>query len=157
MKKTTKIYLFSIVFTLLVGGISGLLIRDGINAYDANIIKPPLTPPNLVFPIVWSILYLLMGIGIARILTIDGPQRLKTRTLLVYIAQLFFNFCWSLIFFNAQAFLFAFIWLIALWILILIMILLFAKQSKWAAWLQLPYLIWVSFAGYLNLGVWILN
>ena len=98
-----------------------------------------------------------MGIGIARILTIDGPQRLKTRTLLVYIAQLFFNFCWSLIFFNAQAFLFAFIWLIALWILILIMILLFAKQSKWAAWLQLPYLIWVSFAGYLNLGVWILN
>ncbi|MBC5786993.1 TspO/MBR family protein [Clostridium facile] len=157
MKKTTKIYLFSIVFTLLVGGISGLLIRDGINAYDANIIKPPLTPPNLVFPIVWSILYLLMGIGIACILTIDGPQRLKTRTLLVYIAQLFFNFCWSLIFFNAQAFLFAFIWLIALWILILIMILLFAKQSKWAAWLQLPYLIWVSFAGYLNLGVWILN
>ena len=157
MKKTTKIYLFSIVFTLLVGGISGLLIRDGINAYDANIIKPPLTPPNLVFPIVWSILYLLMGIGIARILTIDGPQRLKTRTLLVYIAQLFFNFCWSLIFFNAQVFLFAFIWLIALWILILIMILLFAKQSKWAAWLQLPYLIWVSFAGYLNLGVWILN
>ncbi|PWM98524.1 MAG: tryptophan-rich sensory protein [Massilioclostridium sp.] len=157
MKKTTKIYLFSIVFTLLVGGISGLLIRDGINAYDANIIKPPLTPPNLVFPIVWSILYLLMGIGIARILTIDGPQRLKTRTLLVYIAQLFFNFCWSLIFFNAQAFLFAFIWLVILWILILIMIWLFAKQSKWAAWLQLPYLIWVSFAGYLNLGVWILN
>lgn len=157
MKKTTKIYLFSIVFTLLVGGISGLLIRDVINAYDANIIKPPLTPPNLVFPIVWSILYLLMGIGIARILTIDGPQRLKTRTLLIYITQLFFNFCWSLIFFNAQAFLFAFIWLIALWILILIMILLFAKQSKWAAWLQLPYLIWVSFAGYLNLGVWILN
>ena len=157
MKKTTKTYLLSIILTLLIGGLSGFLIRDGIAAYDANIIKPPLTPPNLVFPIVWSILYLLMGIGIARVLTTDGAKRVQNRALIVYALQLFFNFCWSLIFFNAQAFLFAFIWLMVLWIMIIVMIYLFAKQSKWSALLQLPYLIWVSFAGYLNLGVWILN
>lgn len=97
-----------------------------------------------------------MGIGAVRIyLSPESPERNKA--LNIYIAQLIVNFFWSLIFFNAQAFLLAFFWLLILWILVLWMILLFRKVDSPAAKLQIPYLLWLSFAAYLNLGVWYLN
>lgn len=110
----------------------------------------------MVFPIVWTILFALMGIGIARIYR-SPASKARSRSLLLFLAQLAFNFFWSIIFFNFQNFGLAFVWLIALWLLILWMILSFRKADPVAAWLQIPYLLWVTFAAYLNLGVWMLN
>jgi len=118
--------------------------------------KPPLSPPPLAFPIVWGVLFVLMGVGAARAY-LSGPSRERTCALRVFFLQLAFNFCWSLIFFNLLNFGLAFIWLIVLWALILWMIFAFYKLDRPAAWLQIPYLGWATFAAYLNLGVWILN
>ena len=98
----------------------------------------------------------MMGIGAARIYLAPASGD-RSRSLLLFLVQLAVNFFWSIIFFNLQAFGFAFVWLILLWVLILLMILSFRKVDKLAAWLQIPYLLWVSFAAYLNLGVWLLN
>jgi tryptophan-rich sensory protein len=109
-----------------------------------------------LFPIVWGILYALMGIGAARIsMTPPSPER--SQGLNLFIAQLVVNFFWSLIFFNAQAFGFALLWLVLLWVLVLWMILTFRKTDPLAAWLQIPYLLWLTFAAYLNYSVWQLN
>ena len=151
-----KTYAFWIALAEAVGALSGWLSRDGRKIYNASITQPPLSPPPFVFPIVWGILFALMGISSARIYT--SPQsRERNRGLNIYIAQLIVNFFWSLIFFNAQAFAFAFFWLLLLWILVLWMILIFYKIDPLAAKLQIPYLLWLSFAAYLNLGVWYLN
>lgn len=154
-QKPWQVYAFWIILTEIIGVIAGLLTRQGVQNYQ-SVIKPALTPPNLVFPIVWSVLYALMGIGAARIaLSPASPQ--KQLALGVYLIQLAFNFLWSLFFFNAQAYGFSFFWLIALWILILVMIYSFSQIDPVAAWLQIPYLLWVGFAGYLNYMVWMLN
>ena len=139
-----------------VGGISGWLSRDGMKYYSSYIAQPPLSPPPIVFPIVWGVLYALMGISAARI-WLSEPSKARSMGLNVFIAQLVLNFFWSLIFFNARAFGFAFFWLLALLGLTVWMILLFRKTDLLAAWLQIPYLLWLSFAAYLNLGVWYLN
>ena len=155
-KHTWKQYAFWILFTEAVGALSGWLSRDGIKLFNDSIAQPPLSPPPIVFPIVWGILYALMGISAARIrMSPQSPARNQGMNL--YIAQLILNFFWSLIFFNAQAFGFAFIWLLLLWALVLWMILTVQKVDPAAAWLQLPYLLWLTFAAYLNLGVWYLN
>ncbi len=149
-----KPYLFFIIGTLLVGFISGLLTSNSMDNFD-TINKSNLTPPNYIFPIVWTILYTLMGISMA-IVYQKSPKERKD-TLLIYGLQLFFNFYWSIVFFNLQAYLFAFIWLLLLLSLIIVMIVKFYKIDKTAAYLQIPYLIWVTFAGYLSLMVYILN
>ena len=157
MKKTQwKTYGFWIISTELVGALSGWLTRDGTQLYSTSIAQPPLSPPSLAFPIVWSILFALMGIGAARIY-LSPASNARSQGLLRYFLQLAFNFFWSIIFFNFQKFGFAFLWLLVLWFLILRMILSFRKADPLAAWIQLPYLLWVTFAAYLNLGVWILN
>lgn len=151
-----KTYAAWILFTEAVGVLSALLTREATEIYSMMIEKPPLSPPGAVFPIVWSILYALMGIGAARIyLAPPSPQR--SRGLKLFLLQLMFNFFWSIIFFDLRAFGFAFAWIIILWVLILLMILSFRKTDPLAAWLQLPYLLWVTFAAYLNFGVWLLN
>ena len=155
-RKNWKHYLFYILLTEAVGIIAGLLIREGTKIYADTIIKPPLSPPAILFPIVWSILYALMGIGAARI-SLCPPSAQRKRALYLYAAQLAFNFFWSIIFFRFQAFGFALIWLLILWALILWMILAFRKLDTLAGGLQIPYLLWVSFAGYLNAGVLLLN
>ena len=139
-----------------VGGISGFLTREGSQFYSQTVAKPPLSPPSLVFPIVWGGLFLLMGIGGAKIYA-ASPSPARTRSLKLFAAQLVFNFFWSIIFFNLRNYGLAFLWLLVLWGLILGMILAFRQVNRWAAWLQVPYLLWVTFAGYLNLGVWMLN
>ena len=155
-KNTWKPYLFGILFTEAVGGLAGLLTREATEIYNSTIVKPPLSPPAIVFPIVWAILYALMGIGAARVWMAPlSPAR--TRSLRLFLLQLAFNFFWSILFFNFQAFGLAFFWLAVLWILILRMILSFYEVDRPAAWLQLPYLLWVLFAAYLNFGVWKLN
>ena len=157
MKKVSwKPYIVWILFTEAVGALSGWLTREGTEIYNATIEQPPLSPPSIVFPIVWGILFALMGIGAARIYMAPASGA-RSRSLLLFLIQLAFNFFWSIIFFNFQAFGFAFIWLILLWFLILMMILSFRKVDKLAAWLQIPYLLWVTFAAYLNFGVWLLN
>ncbi|MBR5094514.1 MAG: tryptophan-rich sensory protein [Oscillospiraceae bacterium] len=154
--RSWKTYAAWILGTEAVGGLAGLLIRNGVKYYEANAVKPALTPPSIVFPIAWGILYALMGIGAARIdLTPPSPGR--RRSLRLYLLQLAFNFFWSILFFALRAYGISFLWIAALWVLIVRMCLSFWDQDKAAAWLQLPYLLWVLFAAYLNLGVWKLN
>ena len=155
-KGTWKIYAFWIILTEAVGALSGFLTREGTEIYKETIVKPPLSPPAILFPIVWAILYALMAIAVART-QLKGKSTLQERCLLIYILQLAFNFCWSIYFFNFQAFGFALIWLMVLWGLIIWMALSFRKVDKAAAWLIVPYLLWVTFAAYLNAGVYLLN
>lgn len=157
MKKSNwKVYAFWIVLAEAVGALSGWLTRKSVKIYNATVKQPPLSLPSIVFPIVWGILFALMGIGAARIYLAPASNA-RSRSLLLFLVQLAFNFFWSIIFFNLQAFGVAFLWLIVLWVLILLMILSFRKVDKPAAWLQIPYLLWVTFAAYLNFGVWMLN
>ena len=145
-----------ILFAEAAGGLSGWLARDGMAVYRTELLKPPLSPPGVVFPIVWTILFALMGIGAARI-SLSPASPARTRGLGLFLVQLAFNFSWSLIFFNLRRFGFALLWLTALWLLILWMTLSYRRVDRLAAGLQIPYLLWVAFAGYLNLGVWMLN
>ena len=154
--KPWKIYIFWILLAEAVGALSGWLSRDGFQIYSDTVRQPPLSPPSWVFPIVWTILFALMGIGAARIrLSATSPERNKSMNL--FLAQLTVNFFWPLLFFNAQAYGFAFLWLLLLWRLVLAMILQFRRVDPPAAKLQVPYLLWLSFAAYLNLAVWYLN
>ena len=155
-RHTWKPYLGWILLGEAVGALSGWLTRNDTALYAQSILKPPLSPPAVVFPIVWAILFALMGIGAARIY-LAPPSPARTRGLVIFLVQLGFNFLWSIIFFHFQAFGLAFLWLLALWALILWMILTFRKVDRPAAWLQIPYLLWVSFAAYLSFGVWRLN
>ncbi len=151
-----KTYAFWIGLAEAVGALSGWLSREGSRTFSETAAQPPLSPPAILFPIVWGILYLLMGIGAARI-SLSPPSGERSRGLNLFIVQLVVNFFWSLIFFNAQAYGFALIWLVLLWVLVLLMILSFRKTDPLAAWLQIPYLLWLTFAAYLNAGVCYLN
>ena len=151
-----KSYVFWILLSEAVGIIAGLLTSGGVEAYGMSVVKPLLTPPAIVFPIVWTILYALMGIGTARVAA--APEsRGRSAALNVFVIQLIVNFFWSLIFFNARAFGLAFLWLLVLYALVIGMIVCFMKVDKWAGLLQIPYSLWLLFAGYLNLGIWLLN
>ena len=154
--KTWKPYVISAAIALAVGLLSGFLSMEGMRLYEEMAIKPSLTPPGWVFSVVWTILYALMGISAARI-WLAPESKDRSSGLNLYVVQLVVNFFWSLLFFNAQVYGLAALWLILLWILVLLMILEFSKVDKLAAWLQIPYLIWLTFAAYLNLSVWFLN
>lgn len=142
--------------TEAVGALAGFLTREGTKLYNQRIVKPPLSPPPIVFPIVWALLYALMAYGAARVY-LTKPSAERSRSLRLYLIQLAFNFFWSILFFNLEAFGAAFVWLAALWALILMTLISFRRVDRTAAALQYPYLLWVLFAGYLNLGVWMLN
>lgn len=156
MKKMNPwVYVIAVVLTEAVGVLSGLLSREGMEAFE-SVRQSALTPPAIVFPIVWTILYALMGIGAARVYEAP-PSQNRSRGFWLFVFQLIFNFFWSLFFFNMQAFGFSFLWLVALWILILLMTLNFYQSDRPAGVIQIPYLVWVAFAGYLNFTVWQLN
>lgn len=157
MKKAAwKSYVFWTVLAEAVGLLSGLLSRDGTSIFGETALQPPLSPPAILFPIVWTVLYALMGIGAARVsMTPDSVDRSKGLNL--FVVQLIVNFFWSLIFFNAQAYGFAFLWLILLLVLVVWMTFTFRKTDPLAAALQIPYILWLLFAAYLNYGVWKLN
>ena len=147
-----KRYLFWIALAEGVGTLAGWLTRDGVASFGEVFIQPALTQPSWVFPVVWGILYALMGVSAARVAATE-----KRLGLNLFILQLAVNFFWPLLFFNAHAFGFAAIWLGLLWVLVLLMILRFRKADPLAAVLQIPYLLWLTFALYLNLAVWRLN
>lgn len=142
-----------IALPLAVGGLSALLTRGSMETFQ-SLNKPTLSPPGWLFPVAWTVLYILMGIASYLVLTSGKPNR---SALTVYGIQLVFNFFWSIIFFNLEAYLFSFIWLIILWILIFITMIMFFRISEPAGYLLLPYLLWVTFAGYLNWSIYLLN
>lgn len=155
-RKTVIIYVIGALIAIAVGALSGILTMGNMDLYAQGIIKPPLAPPGWLFPVVWTILYALMGLGSA-IIWLEAPSAERNKALNLYVAQLTVNFFWSLIFFNAQAFGFAALWLILLWVLVVLMIWRFWKVNRTAALLQIPYLTWLTFAAYLNIAIWILN
>lgn len=151
-----KKLIVSILIPLAVGGAAALIANGSFKDFEA-LNKPPLAPPAWAFPAAWTLLYILMGIAAYLVYCSEKyPGRIE-RALTFYAVQLFMNFCWTLIFFNLKLYLAAFIWLVLLWGAIAGPALLFRFISKPAGWLMLPYLAWVTFAGYLNLGVYILN
>ena len=157
MWQKIKPYVVSIALSLGVGTLAGFLTKDSMSLYG-EIIQPPLSPPSILFPIVWTLLYILMGVSAAMIYTDKtAPARQKETALTVYAASLIVNFFWSIFFFNLRAFFLSFVWLLLLFVLILYTIRLYHRINRVAAYLQIPYAAWVAFAGYLNLAIWILN
>ena len=151
-----KRLIICLAIPLVVGGAAGLLTMNSMEAFEA-LNQPPLSPPGWLFPVVWTVLYVLMGIASYLVSVSDAPQEEKARALWTYGIQLAFNFLWPIAFFNLKWYLFAFLWLVILWILILITALRFGRIRKPAGYLLVPYLLWVAFAGYLNLGIYLLN
>ncbi len=156
MKIIKEKIIISILIPLVVGVVSALLTRNAMMTFQM-VNKPPLSPPGWLFPVVWVILYVLMGIA-SYIVCQQGKEKPEViRALETYGVQLVFNFFWSIFFFRLKWYGFSFVWLVVLWILILSMVNQFRKINVFAAVLIIPYLIWVSFAGYLNLGIALLN
>ncbi len=156
MPKSKKTLVVCLLFPLIAGGISGFLTRNGMETF-AYLNKPPLSPPGIVFPIVWTVLYLMMGLASWLVLTSgERPEQIR-QALFFYVVQLIVNVLWPVFFFSLGWYLFSFFWLLLLFVLILVVIWLFSDLSQTAAWLMVPYLIWTVFAGYLNLGVYLLN
>jgi tryptophan-rich sensory protein len=151
-----KVFAFWIGLSVAVGLLSGFLSRPGMEEFGQTVRQPPLSPPAFLFPVVWTVLYVLMGVGAARI-RLHAPSPLRNQGINLFIAQLAVNFFWSPIFFVARCYPLAFLWLLLLWGLVAWMFLSFRKLDQLAARLQLPYLIWLTFAAYLSAGVWVLN
>ena len=146
----------SIAIPLLIGLLASLLTMNSMQVFN-TVNKPPLSPPAILFPIVWTILYILMGISYYLVVDSEAQQEDIQKATRIYGLQLVVNFLWPTFFFNFQWYLFSFIWLLLLWGVVLIMILRFSTVSKIAAWINIPYLIWLTFAAYLNLGIFLLN
>lgn len=157
LKRNFKIFGISILIPLAIGGLSALLTRNGMDIYS-DVKMPPLTPPSWLFPVVWGILYVLMGISSALVWKFQSRNQQKAADgLLFYAGSLIFNFFWSIIFFNLRWFLFAFLWLAVLLFLIIRTVLAYRYVSPLAAKLQIPYILWVTFAGYLTFAIWLIN
>ena len=156
MKEKIKSYAFFILSAVAVGGLSAFFTRNNMDINN-DVLMPPLSPPPIVFAIVWSLLFILMGISAAMVYNTDTERNLKQSALITYTLSLIVNFSWNIIFFNLRAFGFAFFWLLLLLFLIVLTILKYYKINKVAAYLQIPYAVWVSFAGYLTLCIWWLN
>ena len=155
MKINVKQLLIALAIPLAVGGLAALL-SGGMADYRI-LNQPPLSPPGWVFPIVWTILYLLMGYSSYRVYAAGKAQAFTKRALAFYATQLFLNFLWPIVFFAFGWYLAAFFILIALWLFILLTLRSFTVIDETAGDLLIPYLLWVTFAGYLNLGVYFLN
>ena len=153
--KKYKALIISIAISLGIGALSSLFLGGDTKEYYMSLSRPPLSPPSIVFPIVWTILYILMGIS--AYLVYKSNCKEKNTALILYGVQLFINFMWTILFFKLHLMLFSFIWLL---LLIFVLILLFKKFyscSKIAAYLLITYILWCMFAAYLNLGIFILN
>ena len=149
-----KKLLFYIITTILIGTIPSIFVFKSMNVYN-SLNRPPFSPPSIVFPIVWTILYMLMGISIYIIM--QSKRKLKKNAKLIYYIQLITNALWSPIFFGFEEYFLAFLWILMLIVFVITMILTFYKIRKKAAYIQIPYLLWLLFASYLNFGVFVLN
>ena len=149
-------YLFWIMFTEAVGITAGFMTRGDVEIYASSIAKPFLSPPALLFPIVWTVLYALMGVSAARIYAAQKSQE-RTKCLWLFMVQLGINFAWCFVFFTLRMFLAASLCLAVMVVLVVMMCVYFRKVDALSAYLQIPYVVWLVFAEYLSLGVYFLN
>ena len=156
MKINYKTLAGAIAFPLAVGGLAALLTMSSMQKFAA-LNQPPLSPPGWLFPVVWSLLYILMGIASYLVIRSDVSMDEKSNGLKLYVAQLGVNFLWSILFFCFGLYSFSFVWLLLLLALVVFTAYSFFKIDRRAAYLLLPYIAWILFAGYLNLGIAILN
>lgn len=156
LKINLKKLLICILIPLIAGGLSTLTVGSDIKIYG-TVIQPPLAPPSWLFPLVWTLLYILMGISLYLVRSSNADDYSVKSATAVFAVQLFLNFIWSPVFFKMRLFLAAFFILTALLVAVIVMTVRFYKISKPAGLLQIPYIIWLAFAGYLNIGIYILN
>ena len=154
MKTNLKALFIAILIPLAVGGLSALISMGGM---DAELPSVPLMPPGWVFPVVWTVLYVLMGISSYLVWQSGAPEESKVRAFGVYALQLFVNFAWPILFFNLRLFGLSFAWLVLLFVLVLVTAVRFGRINKAAGWLFVPYLLWLVLAGYLNLAIAVAN
>ncbi len=154
VKINWKRLILALAVSIGAGVLSWLLTGDSMEMYG-ELRKPPLSPKGQVFPVVWTILFILMGIASYIVCETRDDDRIEA--LILYGVQLFVNIGWSVIFFNFAALWLAFVWLMLLWILIIFTIWRFFHVNAAAAWLMVPYLLWVTFAAYLNIAIAIIN
>lgn len=145
-----------ILFPLAIGAIASFLTQESMMYYNV-LIKPPLAPPAILFPIVWTILYLLMGIALYLVVREGYEKPYVKDAINFFLIYLALNFLWPIVFFNFQAPFFAFLLLVAMWLFLGISAAKFYRINHASGWLLIPVLIWTTFAGYLNLSVWLLN
>ena len=149
---TFKIYLKSILIPVLIGGFIGIIISGSM---DYNLLeKPFLSPPSILFPIVWTILYILMGVSYG---ILDSKSLVDSEINFIYYLQLLVNALWPIFFFTLKWRLFSFIWILLLILLVIYMIIKFYNKDKTSGLLQIPYILWLLFASYLNLFTYLLN
>lgn len=147
-----KIFAKSILIPVILGGIVGLLISGSID-YN-NLVKPPLSPPDIAFPIVWTLLYILIGISYG---ILKSKSLVDSNIRQIYYNQLFVNLFWSILFFTLKLRLFSFFWILLLDFLVIIMISRFYRKNNLSGLIQIPYFLWILFATYLNLSTYLLN
>ncbi len=152
MKKSKTLFLISLLFPTMVGVISALLTRNDMQLYQA-LEKPALSPPAIVFPIAWTILYLMMGAATYLAITSNTSSQRRMQAIVWYLLQLTMNFLWSIFFFHLKWYLFAFVWLIGMFVSIIICTILYFRLDTRAGWLMVPYNLWMTFAAYLNLSI----
>lgn len=149
-----------ILLPLVVGIISSLITGDAMTSFG-ELNQPPLAPPAWLFPVAWTILYILMGVASYLIFRLDPKTKKEAKArdaeLTIYFTQLIFNFLWAIFFFQFELRFFAFGWLIVMWLMILALIIMAFKNRKVAAWCLIPYLLWCTFAAYLNIMIAVLN
>ena len=152
-KKKRTAYIISIAIALAIGGLSAIVNAGKME--KPELLQPPLSPPVWLFPVVWTILFTLMGISAARVYLSDCSE--KNDALFIYGTQLVVNFLWTVFYFSFTALALSFFWLLFLIVLVLLMMVRFERCADGAGKLQIPYLIWLCFAAYLNLATWLLN
>ena len=156
MKEKWKLLLICLGLPVAVGALSALLSGGGMQAFS-QLNQPLLSPPGWLFPLVWTFLYLAMGLASYLVMTSDAPVPQIKKAIRVYWLQLAVNFFWSIVFFRFSMYLAAFIWLVLLWGVIIVTMVRFYLIRERAGDLLVPYLLWVTFAGYLNFGIYLLN
>ena len=155
MKKISKL-LICVLIPLIVGGVSGYFTTTNIATWYVTLIKPSFNPPNYLFGPVWTTLYILMGVSLFIVLN-KAKELDRNKIILIFSLQLILNFLWSFIFFEFHQLGLALIEIVVMWCSILVMILVFYKTNKWAAYINIPYLLWVSFASVLTYSIYNLN
>ena len=148
--------IISLAVPLGFGGAAAMLTKKGMQAFQA-MAKPPLTPPQWVFPVVWTLLYILMGLACWLVHVSGASEPRREKAVSLYAIQLLMNFAWSIIFFSMRAYLLAFVWLCVMLFVIAAAAVRFGCIDRRAGKLMIPYAVWVAFAGYLNMGVYVLN
>lgn len=157
MKLNKKLLAKCIAIPVVLGIVSSLLTMGGMKVFNSTMNQPPLSPPMWLFPVVWTLLYVMMGTASYLVYTSEKEAKELSNAMSLYAAQLVVNFLWPIFFFHFQWYLLSFFWLLLLWVLVFLTTRQFYNISRLAGYLMVPYLVWLTFAAYLTLGVWWLN